>query len=107
MGGNITLLNLKMEGGESTADILVRHSALHGTVIEDPIIPSLIDELPIIAVMACLADGETIIRDAAELKGKGVQPDSGYDGNLTAMGADVTETDDGMVIRGGRLFMAL
>ena len=102
MGGNITLLNLKMEGGESTADILVRHSALHGTVIEDPIIPSLIDELPIIAVMACLADGETIIRDAAELKVKESNRIRVMTENLTAMGADVTETDDGMVIRGGK-----
>lgn len=102
MGGNITLLNLKIEGGESTADILVRHSALHGTVIEDPIIPSLIDELPIIAVMACLADGETIIRDAAELKVKESNRIRVMTENLTAMGADVTETDDGMVIRGGK-----
>lgn len=102
MGGNITLLNLKMEGGESTADILVRHSDLHGTIIEDPIIPSLIDELPIIAVMACVADGETIIRDAAELKVKESNRIRVMTENLTAMGADVTETDDGMVIRGGK-----
>ncbi len=102
MGGNITLLNLKMEGGESTADILVRHSTLHGTTIEDPMIPSLIDELPIIAVMACLADGETIIRDAAELKVKESNRIRVMTENLTAMGADVTETDDGMVIRGGK-----
>lgn len=100
MGGNITLLNLKMEGGESTADILVRHSNLFGTVIEDPIIPTLIDELPVIAVMACMAEGETIIKDAAELKVKESNRIRVMTENLTAMGADVTETEDGMIIRG-------
>lgn len=102
MGGNITLLNLKMEGGESTADILVRHSNLSGTVIEDPIIPTLIDELPVIAVMACMAEGETIIKDAAELKVKESNRIRVMTENLTAMGADVTETEDGMIIRGGK-----
>ena len=102
MGGNITLLNLKMEGGESTADILVRHSSLHGTVIEGSIIPALIDELPVIAAMACVAEGTTIIRDAAELKVKESNRIEVMAKNLSAMGADVTETEDGMIIRGGR-----
>lgn len=74
MGADITL-NLSSESGEPTADLLVRHSALHGTVIEGAVIPTLIDELPMIAAMACFADGETVIRDAAELKVKGIQPD--------------------------------
>ena len=102
MGGNITLLNLKMEGGESTADILVRSSALHGTTIEGDIIPTLIDELPVIAAMACVAKGETIIKDAAELKVKESNRIRVMTENLTAMGADVTETEDGMIIRGGK-----
>ena len=101
-GGNITLLNLKMEGGESTADILVRSSALHGTTIEGDIIPTLIDELPVIAAMACVAKGETIIKDAAELKVKESNRIRVMTENLTAMGADVTETEDGMIIRGGK-----
>ena len=102
MGGNVTLLNLKTEGGESTADILVRHSPLHGMVIEGAIIPALIDELPVIAAMACMAEGTTIIRDAAELKVKESNRIEVMVKNLSAMGADVTETEDGMIIRGGR-----
>lgn len=102
MGGNITLLNKNSDAGESTADLLVTSSVLHGTVIEGAIIPTLIDELPIIAAMACFASGETIIKDAAELKVKESNRIDIMVKNLTAMGADVTETEDGMIIRGGR-----
>ena len=101
MGADITLLN-QNGSGEPTADILVRSSRLHGTVIEGAIIPTLIDELPVIAVMACLAEGETIIRDAAELKVKESNRIQVMTENLSAMGADVEETSDGMIIRGGR-----
>ncbi|MGL5437382.1 MAG: 3-phosphoshikimate 1-carboxyvinyltransferase [Lachnospiraceae bacterium] len=101
MGADITLLN-ETNHGEPTADILVRSSQLHGTVIEGAIIPTLIDELPVIAVMACFAEGETIIRDAAELKVKESNRIQVMVENLTAMGADVEETEDGMIIRGGK-----
>ncbi len=102
MGGDITLLNEQTGSGEPTADILVRSSSLHGTVIEGAAIPTLIDELPMIAAMACFADGTTVIRDAAELKVKESNRIAVMAENLTAMGADVTETDDGMIIRGGK-----
>jgi 3-phosphoshikimate 1-carboxyvinyltransferase len=102
MGANITLLNENTDSGEPTADILVKYSSLHGTTIEGSIIPRLIDELPMIAAMACFAEGETIIRDAAELKVKESNRIEVMVQNLTAMGADVTETEDGMIIRGGR-----
>ncbi len=102
MGADITLMNEKKGSGEPTADILVRHSCLHGTVIEGAVIPTLIDELPMIAAMACLAEGNTIIRDAAELKVKESNRIAVMAENLTAMGADVTETEDGMIIRGGK-----
>lgn len=101
MGADIQLLNVQTDSGELTADLLVRHSQLHGTVIEGSIIPTLIDELPIIAVMACFADGETIIKDAAELKVKESNRIDLMVKNLTAMGADAAATDDGMVIHGG------
>lgn len=101
MGADITLLN-KNDSGEPTSDLFVRSSHLRGTVIEGAIIPTLIDELPVIAVMACLAEGETIIRDAAELKVKESNRIQVMTENLTAMGADVEETPDGMIIRGGR-----
>ena len=70
MGADITLLNERIESGEKIADILVRTSRLHGTTVEGDIIPTLIDEIPVIAVMAAMAEGTTIIRDAAELKVK-------------------------------------
>lgn len=102
MGADLTLLNVQDDKGEPTADILVRTSNLKGTIIEGSTIPTLIDELPMIAAMACLADGETIIKDAAELKVKESNRIEIMVRNLTAMGADVTETDDGMIIRGGK-----
>lgn len=101
MGANITLLNPRSDG-EPTADLLVRSSALHGTVISGPIIPTLIDELPMIAAMACFAEGDTIIRDAAELKVKESNRIEVMVRNLSAMGADVEETEDGMIIHGGK-----
>lgn len=101
MGADIELLNQKHDG-EPTADILVRSSRLKGTVIGGAIIPTLIDELPMIAAMACFAEGETVIRDAAELKVKESNRIAVMVENLTAMGADVEETEDGMIIRGGR-----
>ncbi|HIW20561.1 MAG TPA: 3-phosphoshikimate 1-carboxyvinyltransferase, partial [Candidatus Dorea intestinavium] len=67
MGGNITLLNKKICAGEATADILVKSSKLKATTIEGSIIPTLIDEIPIIAVMASVATGTTSINDASEL----------------------------------------
>ncbi len=56
MGGSIELLNERTQGGEPVADLLVRSSSLHGTVIEGDIIPTLIDEIPVIAVLAAYAD---------------------------------------------------
>ncbi|WP_097006391.1 3-phosphoshikimate 1-carboxyvinyltransferase [Lacrimispora amygdalina] len=101
MGADITLLNKNNGSGEPTADILVKTSTLCGTEIGGAIIPTLIDELPIIAAMACFAEGETIIRDAGELKVKESNRIEVMVKNLSAMGADVTETEDGMIIRGG------
>ncbi len=101
MGADITLLNSRVCSGEPAADILVKSGALHGTVIEGGIIPTLIDELPIIAVAACFAEGTTVIRDAAELKVKESNRIAVMTEGLSAMGADVEETEDGMIIRGG------
>lgn len=102
MGADLTLLNIKDDTGEPTADILVRSSQLHGTVIGGSIIPTLIDELPMIAALACFAEGETVIKDASELKVKESNRIDVMVRNLTAMGADVEETEDGMIIRGGK-----
>lgn len=70
MGADLTYLNQNITGGEEHADILVRSSQLYATTIEGSLIPTLIDEIPILAVMAAHAEGTTIIRDAAELKVK-------------------------------------
>lgn len=103
MGARIELSNERTEGGEKIADITVRTSRLHGTVIEGDIIPALIDEIPVIAVMASVAEGHTVIRDAAELKVKETDRIETVTDNPKAMGCDVTPTDDGMIIKGGKL----
>ena len=103
MGARIELSNERTEGGEKIADITVRTSRLHGTVIEGDIIPALIDEIPVIAVMAAVAEGTTVIRDAAELKVKETDRIETVTDNLKAMGCDVTPTEDGMIINGGKL----
>lgn len=102
MGADLTLMNVKDDAGEPTADLLVRSSRLHGTVIGGAIIPTLIDELPMIAALACFAEGETVIKDASELKVKESNRIDVMVRNLTTMGADVEETEDGMIIRGGK-----
>lgn len=101
MGADMTLQNKRENGGEPVADILVRHSSLKAVTIEGEIIPTLIDELPMIAVMACFAEGTTIIKDAAELKVKESNRIEVMVTNLSRMGAHVTATDDGMIIEGG------
>lgn len=101
MGADITLLNADYSG-EPAADILVRTSSLKGTVIQGSDIPTLIDELPVIAVMAAFAGGTTVIRDAAELRVKESDRIAVMTDNLRRMGADVEETEDGMIIHGGR-----
>lgn len=100
MGGDITLLNVSTKG-EPTADLLVRTSSLHGTVIGGDIIPALIDEIPMIAVMAAFAEGTTVIKDAQELKVKESNRIEVMVENLKRMGADIDAADDGMIIRGG------
>ncbi len=102
MGGTVTYRNLSAADGESTADLEIRYAPLRGTVIEGSLIPTLIDEIPIIAVMAATAEGDTVIRDAQELKVKeSNRLDIMVDG-LSRMGVDVEATDDGMIIHGGK-----
>lgn len=102
MGANIKLENLRSSAGESVADITVSSSALHGTTISGDIIPRLIDELPIIAVAAVFADGQTVIKDAEELRVKETNRIRAVVDELSKCGVDITETDDGMIINGGK-----
>lgn len=101
MGADITLLNESKEG-EPVADLLVKTSPLHGITVGGSLIPTLIDELPILAVMAAAAEGTTVIKDAAELKVKESDRIAVMTENLSAMGCDITATDDGMIIKGGK-----
>lgn len=101
MGADIEVVSEYICGAEPTADLLVKTSDLKGCVIEGELIPTLIDELPILAVMACFAKGTTIIRDAAELKVKESNRIEVMVQNLSAMGACIIGTDDGMIIEGG------
>ncbi|MBE5843768.1 MAG: 3-phosphoshikimate 1-carboxyvinyltransferase [Butyrivibrio sp.] len=106
MGADIELENVD-ESIEPRADLHVRYSELHGNAngrfeISGKIIPTMIDELPIFAVVAATADCTTIIKDAAELKVKESNRIDAIVNNLKAMGVDVEATDDGMIINGGK-----
>ena len=101
MGGNIEIINNKTICGELVGDLLVKYTKnLNGIVIEKDLIPRLIDEIPIIAVLATQADGKTIIKDASELKVKESNRIKSVVDNLKLLKADIKETDDGMIING-------
>lgn len=102
MGASITYENVKEGNGEPTADLVVRTSELHGTTIGGEIIPTLIDEIPAIAILACFANGTTVIKDAQELKVKESNRIDVMVENLSKMGASITATEDGMIIEGGK-----
>lgn len=102
MGADITLENVHTSAGETVADITVRSSSLKGTTVGGDIIPRLIDELPIIAVAAVFADGQTVIKDAQELKVKETNRIRAVVDEFNKCGIDITETDDGMIINGGK-----
>ena len=100
MGADITESNFRDEA-EPMCDLTVKYSKLHGVEIGGAIIPRLIDELPVIAVAAAFAEGETVIRDAQELKVKESNRIAAMVAELTKAGVDVEETDDGMIVHGG------
>ena len=98
MGGNINLSNIDRVAKSAT--ITIETSELIGTEIGGEIIPRLIDELPIIALLATQAKGQTVIRDAEELKVKETDRIQVVADALNSMGADITPTEDGMLIKG-------
>lgn len=102
MGANVKLEAKGGGVGEPIADVTVSTTTLHGCEIGGDIIPTLIDEIPIIAIMAATAEGDTIIKDAAELKVKESNRIDVMVANLSAMGVDIEATDDGMIIHGGK-----
>lgn len=101
MNGNIEILNQRLVGGELVGDLLVKYSPeLCATTLDKNIIPRLIDEIPVIAVLATQAEGTTIIKDAKELKVKESNRIKAMVDNLKLMGADIEELEDGMIIKG-------
>ena len=102
MGARLSLSNIRNHIGEPVADITVSSSSLKGCTIEGDIIPRLIDEIPVIAIMASFANGTTLIKDAQELKVKESNRIDVMVHNLSAMGVDIEGTEDGMIIHGGR-----
>jgi 3-phosphoshikimate 1-carboxyvinyltransferase len=102
MGAKVSRARDRTEGGEPVADLCVRGGRLHGTTIGSELIPRLIDEIPVLAVAGALAEGETIISGAAELRVKEVDRLSALAGELGKLGAPVTEERDGLRILGGQ-----
>lgn len=100
MGAAITISNERITGGEEIGDLTIKHTALKGTTIEGDVIPRLIDEIPILALLATQADGKTVIKDAEELKVKETDRIEAICQNLQALGANIKPTEDGMVIEG-------
>lgn len=103
MGAKLTIENMRVQNGEPVADITVKSARLQGTEIGGALIPRLIDELPVLAVAAAYADGTTVIRDAAELKVKETNRIRAVVDEFRKCGADIAETADGMIIRGGAM----
>jgi 3-phosphoshikimate 1-carboxyvinyltransferase len=101
MGATIEVANERFVGGEPVADLSASSARLHGIGIGGAIVPRLVDEIPILAIAAAVADGTTSISDAAELRVKESDRIATVATNLAALGVRVSERPDGMVIVGG------
>lgn len=100
MGGDIEILDEKTVCGEKVGNLRTKYSNLKGCTISGEIIPKLIDEIPIIAVIASLAKGQTIIKDAQDLRNKESDRITAVVTELRKLGANIEETPDGMIING-------
>jgi len=101
MGAQVDIQNFREQNGEPVADVTVRGSKLRGTTISGDFIPRLIDEIPVLAVIATVAEGMTVIKNAAELRVKESDRIAAIVSELRKLGAQVDELPDGMVIHGG------
>lgn len=100
MGAQISINNIRTENDEKSGDITISYTELNATVIEGELIPKLIDEIPILALLATQATGKTIIKDAEELRVKETDRIKAVYETLTTLGANITETKDGLIIEG-------
>jgi 3-phosphoshikimate 1-carboxyvinyltransferase len=105
MGAKIRIENQRLEGNEPIADLHVESSRLKAIEIGGHLIPRLIDEIPLLAVAACLAEGKTVIRDARELRIKESDRIAATTRELSRLGARIEELPDGMVIHGGKALL--
>lgn len=103
MGGDIEILDKRTVAGEDIGDVRVRYSNLKGCVIEKDLIPRLIDELPVIAVLASQAEGKTVVRNAEDLRNKESDRISAVVKELSKLGVNIQETPDGFEIEGKTL----
>jgi 3-phosphoshikimate 1-carboxyvinyltransferase len=100
MGATVDRLEERTSGGEPVADLVVRTSKLRGTTVSGAIVPRAIDELPLVAILGCFAEGETVVRDAEELLVKeSNRVDATFD-ILTRVGARISPRADGFVVHG-------
>ncbi len=102
MGADLEVVPRGERGGEPVADLVARSSHLRGAQVGGALIPRLIDEIPVLAVAAAFAEGETRFSDAAELRVKETDRVRAMSTELARLGADVQELSDGLVVRGGR-----
>ncbi|WBU55930.1 3-phosphoshikimate 1-carboxyvinyltransferase [Paracoccus sediminicola] len=100
MGANLTWENDREEGGEPVADLIVRHSALRGVCVPPERAASMIDEFPILSVIAAMADGDTVMNGVAELRVKESDRIDAMAKGLRANGVEVSETGDSMTVHG-------
>ena len=103
MGADITVEAAGEQGGEPVADLRVRHARLRGIDVPEALVPDMIDEFPALFVAAALAEGETRVSGAAELRVKESDRIAAMATALQALGADIVETPDGAIIQGGKL----
>jgi 3-phosphoshikimate 1-carboxyvinyltransferase len=100
MGGNIEVLNPRNEGGEDVADLRVRYSELKGVIVPPERAPSMIDEYPVLAVAACVAEGETLMQGLEELRVKESDRLAAVADGLKLNGVDCTEKETSLAVRG-------
>ena len=100
MGGHVEILDEKIVSNEVVGDLRIKYSDLNACIIENDIIPRLIDELPVIAVLATQAHGTTIIKNAEDLRNKESDRIKAIVCELKKLGANIKETDDGFIIEG-------
>jgi len=100
MGASVQRLEERTSGGEPAADLVVRTSRLKGTTVSGSLVPRAIDELPLVAILACFADGETVVKDAEELLVKESDRVDATVDVLARMGARIIARPDGFVVQG-------